>query len=429
MHDFYPDDHKYFTFLKKVFRHEFRKNGYRRISTPIVEKSDLFKNIYGETNIFLEKLYSFEWDGGESFSLRPDGAVWAIRAYMDGWLDEEIQPVYLYHIDRYFRKDGFGAQKFKEFYLIWGEIIGERDPILDVQQIYINYKVLNKIGLEGAFDITINSFGNQKELEKYTEELKSFYENKKHLLSEKGKEYLEKNPLMLLGLQEEDEKILASQAPSVTKFLKKDSKEYYAKIKKYLEILWVPYKEDHTLVHKLQYYTDSIWTITLKENDEKIVIGWRYDSIGKKMGYEKEIPASGFFLWVDKLIFFLKQKDIQIKNKDKIDLYFVQLWDEAKEVVLPLSLEARAKWINTLASLGTPSLKEQMLKAQRIGAKFVVIVGIMEARNGKFQIRNMEEWTQAEVMKENLIAYIIEKIGAENLDFYEPSRDLLMGNK
>lgn len=429
MHDFYPDDHKYFTFLKKVFRHEFRKNGYRRISTPIVEKSDLFKNVYGETNIFSDKLYSFEWDDWEKLSLRPDAAIWVLRAYMDGGLEEEIQPVYLYHIDRYFRKDGFGIEKLKEFYLIGWEIIGERDPILDVQQIYINYIILNKIGFEGAFNITINSFWNQKELDKYIEELKAFYENKKHLLSEKGKEYLKKNPIMLLTLQGEDEKILASQTPSINKFLKKDSKSYYAKIKKYLDILWVPYQEDHTLVHPLQYYNNSIWTIALKENKQRIVMGGRYDSIGKKMGYEEDISASGFFLWVDKLIAFLKEKDIQIKNKDKIDLYFVQLWDEAKEVVLPLSLEARAKGINTLSSLGTPSLKEQMLKAQRIDARFIVIVGVMEARNGKFQVRNMEDGTQEEVIKEKLIDYIIEKIGKESLDFYDPSRDLLMGSK
>lgn len=86
----------------------------------------------------------------------------------------------------------------------------------------------------------------------------------------------------------------------------------------------------------------------------------------------------------------LRSKDIKIKNKDRIDLYFVQLGDEAKKVVFPLSLEARRKGINTLTSLGTPSIKEQMLKAQRIGARFVVLVGLMEARNGVFQVRNAD---------------------------------------
>ena len=117
--------------------------------------------------------------------------------------------------------------------------------------------------------------------------------------------------------------------------------------------------------------------------------------------------------------------DIKIKDKDKIDLYFVQLGDEAKMVVLPLSLEAREAGINTTVSLGTPSMKEQMLKANRSEARYVVMVGVMEARNGVFQVRDIEAGTQEEVHKDKLIEYIKEKIGEESLDFYCPAKDLV----
>lgn len=423
--DVLPEDHKYFTFLKKVYRHEFRKNGYRRISTPLIEKTSLYEKVF-DTCILDNTLFSFEnWDG-EKVSLRPEASIGVMRAYLESSLPEELQPVYLYHIDRYFRKDSLWVADYNQFYLIGGEIIGERDPILDALQIFINYKVLNQIGLSWDFEITINSLWNKKEQDKYVEELKNFYENKKHLLTENGKKLLLENPILLLASTEEDEVILAKQAPAFSKFLKKDSKEYYSKLKQYLEILKVPYKEDHTLIHYFNYYTDSIWKITHVPSSEWLVIGWRYDTLSKKMWYADEVPATWFYVRSDKLISLLKEKDIKIRNKDKIDLYFVQLWDEPKQVVLPLSLLAREKGINTLTSLWTPSMKEQMLKAQRIGAKFVVIVGIMEARNGKFQVRNMEAGTQEEVSKDKLIDYIIEKIGNDRLDFYEPSRDLLL---
>jgi histidyl-tRNA synthetase len=120
----------------------------------------------------------------------------------------------------------------------------------------------------------------------------------------------------------------------------------------------------------------------------------------------------------------LKAKNTKLKNKDSIDLYFVQLWDEAKTAVLPLSLQAREAGINTVVSLWTPSMREQMLKANRSWSKFVVMVGLMEARNGQFQVRNLVEWTQEEVQKEELIQYIIEKIWADKLDFYCPAKDL-----
>jgi histidyl-tRNA synthetase len=121
----------------------------------------------------------------------------------------------------------------------------------------------------------------------------------------------------------------------------------------------------------------------------------------------------------------LKEKNIKLKNKDEIDLFFVQLWDEAKWVVLPLSLDARKAGINTVVSLWTPSMKEQMLKANRSNAKFVVLVWLMEARNWVFQVKDTISWTQEEVKKEELINYIIEKIGSDNLDFYVPTNDLI----
>jgi histidyl-tRNA synthetase len=121
----------------------------------------------------------------------------------------------------------------------------------------------------------------------------------------------------------------------------------------------------------------------------------------------------------------LKERNTKLKNKDKIDLYFVQLGDEAKQVVLPISLQAREAGINTVVSLGTPSMKEQMLKANRSGSKYVVMVGLMEARNGIFQVRDIDAGTQEEVKKEDIIQYIIEKIGSDRLDFYCPAKDLV----
>lgn len=422
--DVLPEDHKYFTFLKKVYRHEFRKNGFRRISTPLFEPSETIKRALWEV-CFKDTTYTFEDSTWLELSLRVDASIGVMRAYIEWNLDAELQPIYLYHIDRYFRKNSLDIWSAKETYFIWAEVVWESDPIIDAQQIYMNYEALNDIGLKGKFSIKINFLWNKKELEKYSEELKNFYENKKHLLSDESLDNLKHNPLRLLSPKNDDEKILLQQAPSIIKFLKKDSKEYYSRVKEYLELLKIPFTEDHTLLHSFEYYNWFVWKID--SNDWGIIAsGWRYDGLSMKLWHDDIIPASWFTVRVDGLIASLKANDIALKNKDKIDLYFVQLWDEAKKVVLPLSLEARERGINTLSSLWTPAIKEQMLKAQRIWAKFVVIVGVMEARNWKFQVRNTEEGTQTEVPKEKLIDYIIEKIGKDSLDFYSPARDLVI---
>lgn len=412
--DIFPDHHKYLTFIKKVYRHEFRKNGFRRISTSLLENKDFIDKSWFSSNYIIS---------GEDFDLNQNPSAWIFRAYLNNDISEEIQPVYFYYMQQVYKKLNSWLRSFQ---VIWADIIWENDPILDAIQIYLNYTVLKKIGLENQFDITINSIWIEKEKIKYREELVTFYDNKRHLLSPESQELIDIDPMMILNSSEEDEKILNESVPPMApKFLKKDSKNHYLKFKEYLDLLDVPYTQDNTLVWDTWVQTNTIWEI--KNKKWEIITKWyRYNSIAKNLWESKEIPATWFSTDTGVLIEMLKENWIKIKNKDKIDLFIVQLWDEAKSVVLPLSIQAREAWINTVVSLWTPSMKEQMLKAQRSNAKYIVMVGIMEARNGIFQVRNEHEWTQAEVKKEELIDYIISKIGKDNLDFYSPERDLII---
>jgi len=414
--DIFPDDHKYLTFLKKVFRHEFRKNWFRRISTPLIENTELYDIIYKENKS------KYTCKATECWTFRANAHTWIMRAHLHNNIENETNLNYYYYMDNYFSFYNWG---FNEYEQIWWEIIWEWDPILDAILIYLTYSVLNKIWLKDDFKITINSMWIEKEKVKYKEELISYYDNKKHLLSEKALTLLEENPMLVLSSKEEDEQILAKSAPSIIKFLKKDSKNHYTKFKEYLDLLNVPYEEDHTLVSKYDYATNSIWAFKDTKLDEILSFGFRYNDLSKIMWTKKDVPATGFYINIYKIINILKSKNINILNKDKIDLYFVQLWDDAKKVVLPLSLQARDAWINTTVSLWMPSMKDQMLKAHKSWAKYVVLVWVMEARNWVFQVRCIEDWTQEEVKKEDLIEYIIDKIWKDSLDFYCPSRDLL----
>lgn len=416
--DLFPEDHKYLTFLKKVFRHEFRKNGFRRTSIPSFESESLMRKAFPEhKNPY--GLYTFTDKKWNKLSLSPNANVGTMRAYITNEIHEELQPVYYYYMEKFLRQ----SRAYKECYIIGWEIIGESDPIIDAQMIYMTYISLKKIWLDGI-SIKINSYGNEKEMTKFKEHLHDFYENKKHILTPELQENMENNILSVFRSTNEDEKILAESTTPISKFLKKDSKAHFEKVKEYLTDLEVPFVEDHTLFFQEEYYSNTIWTFHTDDGNF-ISRGWRYNNLSKILWAPKTYEAAWFAVDAMVLVEYLKNQNVTIRNKDQIDLYFVQLGDEPKKVVLPLSLEAREKWINTLSSLGTPSMKEQILKAQRIWARFVVLVWVMEARNGIFQVRDTESWTQEEVKKEELIDYVIEKIGKENLDFYEPSRDLV----
>lgn len=429
MQDLLPETHNYFTFLKKVTRHEFRKNWFRRIATPILEKKELFtRAVWEGTDIVDKEMYNLIDKKGRELVLKPESTAGIMRAYIENDMQSLAQPVYLYYVEPHFRYDRPQKWRYRQFHQIWAEIIGEIDPILDAELIYIGYTILNKIGLAWDFKVKLNSIWTAKDRAKYLEELVSFYTNKSSLLTEDGKRKLELNPLRLLDTKDADEVILANEAPKITKFLKKESKEHYEKVKKYLDLLGVPYEEDHKLVRWLDYYCHTVWEFVDNSGRSQDAFwgGGRYDWLAKTIWNKDEIPAVGFAMWAERLMQAMIDKWISIKNKDKIDLYFIQLGDEAKEIVFPLTLEAREKWIRTLSSLGTPSLKVQLKKANRINARYVVIVGIMEARNGKLQLRDMIAWTQEEIDKDELIEHIISKIWRDKLDFYDPSKDLII---
>lgn len=419
--DYLPDDHKYFTFLKKVFRHEFRKNWFRRISTAYLENTVLQNKIFGEkfVNENILEVENNTW-------LKINSNLWILKAYLDGELKDEIQPVHLYHIDKYFNKNFLNFGNKQESYFIGWDIIWETDPILDSILIHMTYTTFNTIWLENTFNITINCVLNKKESDIYIQDLRDFYENKKHLLSQEWLNYLIEDPLKILSLENENEKILAMEAPKMINYLKKDSKIYFSKLLWYLDMLKVPYEINNLLVPDFSYSSHSIWHFTKKDSNKKISKWWRYNYLSKLMWHSKEVWAVWFCVKVDCLVEMLKENNMKIKNKDELDLYFIQLWDDAKKIVFNLSLEAREKGIKTMVSLWTPSMKEQILKAQRAWSKFIVIVGIMEAKNSIFQVRDMEKWTQEEVKQNELLDYIIWKIWEENLDFYSPARDFII---
>jgi histidyl-tRNA synthetase len=199
-----------------------------------------------------------------------------MKAYLNNDLIEEIQPIYFYLMDRFF-------SDWKEEYRIGWEVLWEDDPILDAIMIYMTYSALNKIGLEKTYKIRVNSLWIEKEKIKYTEELINFYSDKKHLLTEKWLEQLETNPILLLLSKNEDEVILAQNAPKFTKFLKKDSKVHYWKFIEYLELLNIPYIEDHTLVSDKSYNTNTIWSFDILETWESISRWARYNYLSKEL--------------------------------------------------------------------------------------------------------------------------------------------------
>ncbi len=219
-------------------------------------------------------------------------------------------------------------------------------------------------------------------------------------------------------------------APKLRDYFKKETIEYYESVKSYLTLLDIKYEEDPTLVRGLDYYCDVVFECVDNSGrtQDAYCGGGRYDGLATSLGSKTPVPACGFAMGIERLIDSMKESGLTVLNKDAIDLYFIQVGEEAKRIALPISIKAREMGLNVLASFGSPSMKTQLKKANQLKAKYVAIIGIMEARRGVCQLKNMEKGTQVEVKITEILDHMVKLVGEEHLDFYDPTKELIQGN-
>lgn len=422
IHDVLPKDHEYFTFIKKVVRHRARQAGFRRISTPVLEYTEVFDRSIGDgTDIVDKEMYTFEDKGGRQLSLRPEGTAGVVRSYIQHGMKQLPQPVELYYIEPFFRYDRPQKGRYRQFWQFGFEIIGESDPALDVQCIYLAWKIFKDLGIADRFSIQINNIGTPKSREKYIEALRDFYAGKERTLGEKGMATLEKNPLRLLDSKDEDLMILAEMAPKFEQFRTKEDKEFDEKVREFLDELGIEYVVNEKLVRGLDYYTQTVFEFWDKSLGAQNAVGGggRYDGLVELMGGEPT-PAVGFACGMERIVSHMKEAGVVVPSKDNVHIFVAQLGDEAKKKCLRLMDELRDRGVKTVGALGKGSMKAQLKLADKFEVPYTLILGITEVREGTIIIRDMEKGQQRHVKMEKVVDEVVKLIGKENLDRYSP---------
>ncbi len=419
VHDILPEDHQYFTMIKKVVRHRARQSGFRRISTPIFENTDVFARGIGDATDIVEKeMFSFSSkDGKRSYSLKPESTAGVVRAYLEHGMASLPQPVELYYIEPHFRYDKPQKGRYRQFHQLGFEIIGESDAALDVQVINLAHKINQDLEISDLLTLQINSIGCKKCRGQYIEDLKNFYYGKERSLCFDCKDRLEKNPLRLLDCKEEDCQILAKMAPKMDKALCSDCQDYHKDVKEFLEELKIPYVENPSLVRGLDYYNRTVFEFWSKAEGSQNATGGggRYDGLVEIMG-GPETPAVGYAAGVERLISYMKEKGIKPIHKDKIQVFVAQLGMVAKKKSLALVNDLRDLGIHVLGAHGKGSIKAQMRMADRFDADWTLLMGQIEVQEGTVIIRDMKKGSQEIVPFEGIMDEMIKRIGAENLD-------------
>jgi len=416
VHDILPDDHLYFTFIKKVVRHHCRRAGFRRISTPIFEDVEVFTRSIGDSSDIVEKeMFTLESKSGKKYALKPEGTAGVVRAYLQHGMQQLPKPIEFYYIEPFFRYNRPQKGRYRQFHQFGFEAIGEQDPAIDAQIIYLSYRINQDLGIADRLTLQLNTIGSMDDRKQYREDLINFYTGKERSLCEDCRRRMHENPMRLLDCKEEDCRILASMAPKLEKVISEESKEHFRLLQEYLKELKVPYVLNPMLVRGLDYYTHTVYEFWSKAEGAQNAIGGggRYDGLVELMGGQPT-PAIGYAAGMERVVEYMKEAGIRPPNKDKVAVFVAQLGQVAKKKSLSLINELRDLGINTVGAVGKDSMKAQMGLADKLEAQYSLILGQIEVQDGTIILRNMKKGSQETVPFDGIVKKMSELLG-ENM--------------
>lgn len=411
----------YFTYIKKAVRHRCRQAGYKRIDPPMFENKAIFERGIGDhTDIVEKELFNVVGkDPDDKMALRPELTAGICRAYVEHGMQQLPQPVELYAIGQCFRYDRPQKGRFRQFHQFDLEVIGLKDASLDAQLIQSAVKIFQDLQIMGRLTLQINNIGTAENRAAYTAALKDYFVGKERSLPELDRNRLQTNPLRLLDSKEEDTQILVKNAPKLEQFLDDESKEYHATLLSYLDALDIAYVENPMLVRGLDYYTQTVFEFWDSSTGAQNAVGGggRYDGLIELLG-GKPTPGVGFAAGLERMVWHMKEAGVKPPDKDQVDVFVAQLGPEAKKECLQLITQLRDMGVHTLGALGEASLKSQMRLADKFQARYTLLLGKMEVKEGTIILRDMKAGKQKQVSFKTILPQIKKLLGADSLDTY-----------
>ena len=413
MRDILPEDQKYWRYLMKKSVNLIEDYGFEKIDLPLVESSDLFLSAVGQGSDVAEKeMYIFKTRGGDELALRPEATASIVRAYLENGMNVKPHPIKLYYHGPMFRHDQPQRGRYRQFYQIGVETIGDASEIVDAELIFLAYKILESIGL-GNYEVRVNSLGDGNSRPAYIRALKDYYRNKVKKSCSKCKVRFKKNVLRMLDCKDEACKETLKDAPVIVDFLDDDSKKHFKRLLEFLDEVKVPYILDPLLVRGLDYYTRTVFEFVPQgdlTSQATVIGGGRYDRLIDQLGGTKT-PASGWAMGMDRVVAVLKDKGSSIPEiRPRPKVFLIQLGEAAKKKSLALFENLRKSGIDIKSSLGRDSIKSQLRIANRLHVKYALIFGQKEALEGTIIIREMNTGIQETVLLDKVVDVLKKKL-------------------
>ena len=396
--DVLPKQSYRWQFVENIMREEARAYGFKEIRTPVFEHTELFARGVGQTTDVVQKeMYTFDTKGGESVTLRPEGTAGAARAVLEHSLEQDGLPIKASYFVSCYRYEKPQAGRLREFHQFGIEEYGTQAPAADAEIICLAQSVLDRLGLSQVH-LEINSIGCPECRAKYNQALKEYFTQYKDRLCPTCLTRLEKNPMRLLDCKSPEDKEIAKDAPKITDYLCEECEAHFTEVKKYLDAAGVEYTVNPTIVRGLDYYTKTVFEfVTDCIGAQGTVCGsGRYDGLIEELG-GKHMPSLGFAMGMERLLMVMDAQKIEIPDNDKTALYIATMGDAAKVKAFELLRQVRECGLIAETDVVGRGLRAQMKYADKIGAKYSVVLGDNEIEENKARVKNMETGEQTEL--------------------------------
>lgn len=403
--DVLPKDSYRWQFVEDVMRKESAAYGFKEIRTPVFEHTELFARGVGQTTDVVQKeMYTFDTKGGESVTLRPEGTAGAARAVLEHGLVNDSLPIKASYFVSCYRYEKPQAGRLREFHQFGLECYGTQSPVADAELICAAQSIFDRLDIK-QLRLEINSIGCPTCRAEYHKALKEYFYGYKDELCETCNSRLEKNPMRILDCKSPVCSKIAQGAPKITDYLCDECKEHFASVQKYLDAAGVEYTVNPTIVRGLDYYTKTVFEFVTDFIGAQGTVcgGGRYDGLIEELG-GKHLPSLGFAMGIERLLMLMDKQGIEIPKPSTCDLYVAVMGESASLKSFEIIKAVRSCGLIAETDVVGRGLRAQMKYADKIGAKFSMVLGDNEIEQGKAVIKNMSSGEQTEIVLDDTFA-------------------------
>lgn len=403
--DVLPQDSYKWQYVESVAREVASAFAVREIRTPVFEHTELFNRGVGDTtDIVTKEMYTFKDKGDRSITLKPEGTAGAVRSFIENGMGNGVLPAKMYYIIPAFRYERPQAGRLREFHQFGVEIFGAKGAQTDAEAILIADTLLKKLGI--AVKLCINSIGCPTCRAEYNRALKAFFAPNLDKLCYDCKSRYEKNPLRLLDCKEEECKKINADAPSMLDYLCEDCKNHFEQVKTYLQNAGVEYTIDPRIVRGLDYYTRTVFEFVSTSIGAQgtVCAGGRYDGLIEQLG-GNPTPAVGFAAGIERLLIVMQACGAKFPEEPKPTVYLAGMDEECRAKAFSLAYALREVGVSAEIDHMERSIKAQFKYADKIGAKYVAVIGGNELVQGQANVKNMQTGESESVAFDDMTSY------------------------